>query len=73
MGHMPAGLAFTLSEAAQVLNPPLSERQLRAIVSALGWQPDGHRHTGRRGHPHPTYNVTRVLELHAALVPFMGP
>jgi len=68
---MPPAVAFTLREAAQVLNPPVTEHQLRQIVTALGWKPDGHRHTGRRGHPCATYNAATLLQLHAALAPFI--
>lgn len=63
-------VTLTLAEAAAVLDPPITETQLRAIVSALRWQPDGYRHTGRAGRPAPAYNATRLMELHAALVPF---
>jgi len=68
---MPPAVAFTLREAAEVLNPPVTERQLRQIVTALGWKPAGHRHTGRSGHPFPTYDAAELLALHAALVPFL--
>jgi hypothetical protein len=62
--------ALTLAEAATVLNPPLTEQQLRRIITALGWQPEDWRRTGRPGHPAPCYNATRLMQLHAALVPF---
>jgi hypothetical protein len=67
-----AGAALTLSEAASVLEPAITEHQLRAIITALRWQPDGHRHTGRPGHPHPVYDAARIMRLHAALLPFIG-
>ena len=65
-------VALTLAEAAEVLDPPMSADQLRQIVSALGWKPAGNRHTGKRGRPWPVYEATRLLELHAALVPFLA-
>jgi hypothetical protein len=68
---VPAATALTLAEAAQVLEPAMTEQQLRAIVTALGWQPDGHRYTGRRGHPFPVYPAEAILGLHAALIPFL--
>ena len=68
---MPPAVAFTLREAAQVLNPPITEKQLRQIVTALGWKPDSHRHTGRDGRPPACYSAERILRLHAALVPFL--
>lgn len=69
---MVQAVTLTLSEASEVLDPPIGERELRAIITALGWQPDSHRHTGRAGRPAPEYNATRLMELHAALVPFIG-
>lgn len=69
MDAMPA-VALTLAEAAAVLDPPITERQLRAIIRELGWKPETHRHTGCAGRPAPAYDATRLLRLHAALVPF---
>jgi hypothetical protein len=70
--HERMDAALTLAEAAQVLEPPISERQLRQIITALGWQPTGSRRNGRPGHPHPTYPAARLMKLHAALAPFVG-
>ena len=67
-----ADIAFTLSEAAGILNPPLTEQQLRMIIKALGWQPAGKRHTGRGGHPFDTFDAAQIMRLHAALIPFMA-
>jgi hypothetical protein len=64
-------LLFTLAEAATVLNPPLSEKQLRGIIRELGWKPAGVRPTGRRGHPVATFDSARIMQLHAALLPFL--
>jgi hypothetical protein len=70
---MPAAVTLTLAEAAAVLDPPLSERQLRLIiVKALAWEPDEYRHTGRPGRPTFAYDAERILRLHAALLPFTG-
>ncbi len=65
-------VTLTLAEAAAVLDPPVTEQQLRAIVTALRWKPDGVRRTGRAGRPAPCYDASRILTLHAALVPFLG-
>lgn len=62
---------LTLAEASAILNPPLSEKQLRQLVGALGWQPTGARHDGRPGHPRATYNASEILRLHAAVTPFL--
>jgi hypothetical protein len=65
---VPASVTLTLTEAAEVLDPPLP--RLRLIVRALGWEPDGYRHTGHAGRPMPTYRAERIMALHAALLPF---
>jgi hypothetical protein len=62
---------LTLSEAVQVLDPPMAETQLRAIVRALRWKPSGSRRTGRSGHPRATYPAADIMGLHLALVPFL--
>ena len=71
MDAMATALAFTLAEAVEVLDPHMTEQQLRAIVTALGWQPDSHRHTGRAGRPTAAYDATRLMQLHAAVAPFI--
>jgi hypothetical protein len=67
---MAVSVAFTLAEAAAVLDPPLTEKQLRAIIRALGWQPAGSRYTGKGGHPHSTWDMARIQRLNIALIPF---
>jgi hypothetical protein len=62
--------ALTLGEAAQILQPPLSERQLRHIIQGLGWQPCGWRRQPH-GHPYATYPAVELAKLHAALLPFL--
>jgi len=69
---MVTAVALTLGEAAAVLDPPLTEAQLRAIVTALRWPAEGYRRTGRAGRPAPCYDWARLAGLHAALVPFLG-
>ena len=63
-------VGLTLAEAAELLHPPMTERQLRAIVRSLRWQPAGWRHNGH-GHPYATYRWDDIVKLHAALLPFM--
>jgi len=63
---------LTLAELAQVLDPPLTEHQLRQLVTLTGLKPSGKRRTGRAGRPQPTYEVTELLKLHAVLAPFLG-
>lgn len=64
--------ALTLAEACEVLDPPMTEKQLRAIVRALGWQHTGTRPNGRAGHPPLTYDAARLMALHRALLPFLA-
>jgi hypothetical protein len=68
---METAVALTLSEAAAILDPPMSADQLRAIVTALGWKPAGNRHTGKRGRPWPVYDAGELLKLHAAIAPWL--
>ncbi len=68
---MVQAVTLTLAEAAMVLDPPVSEQQLRAIVTALGWQPHGVRHTGKAGRPAPAYDAGELLKLHAAITPWL--
>jgi len=70
MDAMVQAVTLTLAEAAAILEPPVTERQLRAIITALAWQPSGHQHTGRSGRPAARYDATRLMLLHAALAPF---
>ena len=71
MGAMPA-VTLTLAEAAMVLDPPVSERQLRAIVAALHREPSGHRRNGRAGRPAARYDAAEIMKLHAALAPWLA-
>ena len=67
---MRAAVTLTLAEAAALLEPPLTEAQLREILHALRWKPDAHRHTGRSGRPVAAYSAAKLMRLHAALLPF---
>jgi hypothetical protein len=67
-----AGAALTLSEAASVLEPAITEHQLRAIIHALHWQPVTRRRNGRAGRPHDAFDAAEIMRLHAALAPWLG-
>lgn len=63
--------AWTLDEAAALLDPPMSVEQLRHLVQAVALQPVGTRRTGRRGRPAPTYDSAALLRAHAAIAPLL--
>jgi hypothetical protein len=63
---------LTLGEFAQVLDPPMSELQLRMIVTALGIEPSGARRTGAPGRPVSCYPASIVMRVHAAVAPFVA-
>ena len=71
MVPMADGVTLTIAEAVGVLDPPIGERQLRTIIQALAWTPDGWRYTGRRGHPTALYHASRIFTLHHALTPWL--
>jgi len=62
---------LTLAEAATLLDPPMTEKQLRAFARALRWQACGYRYTGRGGHPTLTYRAEEIMRLHKALSPWL--
>ena len=66
---MVQAVTLTLAEASEILEPAID---LAPVVKVLGWQPSGHRYTGRAGRPAPCYEAAKLMRLHAALVPFLG-
>lgn len=64
---------WTLDDAAQLLDPPITPDELRALIVAARLQPTGIRRTGRRGRPAPTYDPADLMRAHAALVAFWYP
>jgi hypothetical protein len=65
---MSAGL--TLTELAELLDPPVTARQVYHLVRALGLKPVGYRKTGQPGRPAPCYDAKAVMEAHSALGKF---
>lgn len=63
---------WTLDEAAQLLDPPITAEQLRHLVLAADIQPAGRRHTGRPGRPLPTYDAETLMRAHAAIAPLLA-
>lgn len=64
-----AGL--TMRELADLLDPPVTVDQVFHMVRAASLEPCGYRRTGRQGRPTALYDARVVMEIHAALVPFM--
>jgi len=64
---------LTLQEACAVLDPPMSEPQLRIIIRALAIQPTGRRHNGQAGRPIDTFEAAELMRLHGALTPWLKP
>jgi len=69
---MAPDVTLTIAEACEVLDPPIGERQLRTIIQALAWTPDGWRRPHGRGHPTALYHAHRLFTLHHALTPWLG-
>ncbi len=63
---------LTLREFSGILNPPMTERQLRHLVRALGWHPAGLRHDGNGGHPRQTFGADDLRRAYAAVAPLLG-
>ena len=59
---------WTIADAADQLNPPMSETEVRAMVEAFAITSNGKRLTGRRGKPLPTYDPELIQRAHAALM-----
>lgn len=61
------GAGLTLTELAELLDPPVTARQVYHLVRALGLKPVGYRKTGQPGRPAPCYEAKAVMQAHAAL------
>lgn len=64
-------ITMTIAELTQVLQPPVTVQQLRAMVKAARIQPTGWRPTGKPGHPWPEYDYADIARLHQALLPWL--
>ena len=63
--------AWTLDDAAALLDPPVTRAQLAAIVAALRIPPIGHRHLPCPGRPSATFDAKDLMRLHAAIAPWL--
>ena len=66
---MSAGL--TVHELADLLDPPVTTRQVKCIVAIIGLKPCGYRHTGHPGRPAALYEARVIMEVHAVLMPWL--
>ena len=64
-------VALTIPETAPLLDPPLTEHQLRVIIRALRIPPAGVRRNGRIGRAEFTYSAGELMRLHSALSPWL--
>lgn len=62
---------WTAEDAANLLDPPLTIEEVRALIRATRLTPVGTRRTGRRGRPAEIYDSDTLLRAHAAVVPFL--
>jgi hypothetical protein len=62
---------LTAREIADLLDPPVTTRQVMCIVQLLGLKPCGYRRSGQRGRPAALYEPAAVMKVHAALVPYL--
>ena len=67
----PYEVALTIDEAATVLAPPITRRQLADLIAALHIRPVGKRPQPRRGRPALTYDAAELMRLHAAVAPWL--
>ena len=70
-GYVPGTPSLTITEALSLLDPPITEAQLRHAIAAAGLKPCGSRPTGQPGRPHPTYSWPELVALHGALSPWL--
>lgn len=59
---------WTIDDAAAILDPEMTAGQVRALIDLIGIEPNGRRHTGRRGKPLPTYDPSTIQEAHAVVM-----
>jgi hypothetical protein len=64
---------WTLADAAEWLNPPITLEQLQLIVRALGIQRTGTRNHQHAGRPVATYDPAELIRLHAAIASWLLP
>lgn len=68
---MESDSGLTLREFAEVLDPPVTIAKLRALICIADAEPCGYRRTGHRGHPAAVYPADLIMDLHAAVAPWL--
>ena len=61
--------SLTLRELTDLLDPPMTATQVKALIEAIRLRPCGRRVNGRRGRPVSEYDASIIMAAHAALVP----
>ncbi|MEV4020185.1 hypothetical protein AB0J35_57885 [Nonomuraea angiospora] len=62
---------WTIREAAEELDPPMSEERVRHLVAAFEYEPIGQRASGR-GRPVPEYDQGDLMRAHSAVFAIKG-
>lgn len=62
---------WTAEDAANLLDPPMTLEEVRALIRATRLTPVGTRHTGRRGRPADVYDSATILRAHTAIAPLL--
>lgn len=70
-GRAGTGEAWTVDDAAQLLDPPMSSDQVKALITACALLPVGERRTGRRGRGERVYSAGDIRRAHAAIARFI--
>jgi hypothetical protein len=66
-----AEVDLTIDDAVSFLHPPITRQQLAGLIATLSIQPIGKRWRPTRGRPALTYDASELMELHAAVVPWL--
>jgi hypothetical protein len=60
--------SLTVEELADLLDPPMTPTQIRALISVIRLKPCGRRITGNRGRPVSEYDAGIVMAAHADMI-----
>jgi hypothetical protein len=64
---------WSIEDAAALLHPPMTARQVRALIDFTGLAPIGRRPSGPRGgRPAAVYDPSALMRAHAVIVPLLA-